>query len=110
MKQAWWISWWSDEEMGGFTLYSPWWTSGWSLDADGKEETVFVAAVRADSEDEAFKLVESSYDKDGIVVKRRFADPMDEDEKKPWEHEGTRFPFGDWMIWEGEATPEGLLE
>ncbi len=100
-KPAWWISWFSPESLGGFTLTAPWWRSGWYYDKDGNEVTILVAAVRADSKDEAFALIESSYDtKPEGGVERRFIDRLEEDETKPWEHEGTRFPLGDWMEWD----------
>lgn len=98
---AWWISWYSPGDLGGFELHWPWWRSGWSIEADGSEKTVFVAAVRAGSEDEAFDLIESTYDTPPAEgVERRFCEPIDEDEEKPWEREGTRFSLMDWMVWE----------
>lgn len=100
-KPAWWISWYHPAELGGFELHWPWWSSGWSFDKDGNEINIFVAAVRADSEDEAFDLIESSYDeKPEKGLERRFCDKLEEDESKPWEHAGGRFQLGDWMSWE----------
>lgn len=80
-------------------LLSPWWRSGWSIHEDGTEETIFVAAVRADTEDEAFSIIEEAYDtKPENGVPRRFAKKLDE-ATLPWQKEDTRFPFGDWMEW-----------
>lgn len=100
LKQAWWLSWYSPQALGGFELHTPWWVSGWSFDKDENEISVIVAAVRANSEDEAFALIEASYDTppDG-GVEPRFIEPLDEDEF-PWNREGSRFQLGDWMEWE----------
>lgn len=102
-KPVWWISWYSPESLGGFELRTPWWRSGWMIEDNGTELTILVAAVRADNEDEAFEIIESSYDKEGTKIAkkfRRFSRRLDEGELLPWEQEGTRFPLGDWMEWE----------
>ena len=100
-KPIWWISWYSPEALGGFTLTLPWWRSGWAIQEDNSELTLFVGAVRADTEDEAFAIIEAAYDTppdEGVT--RRFAKKIDDGEELPWEHEGTRFPLGEWMEWE----------
>lgn len=96
-----WISWTSCFDVdGGFELHSPWWISGWSYNEKDQEESVFVGAIRADSEDEAFAKISAAYDAvpDG-GVSRRFIEIFEKDEKKPWEREGGRFQLGDWMEW-----------
>lgn len=99
-KPAWWISWYSPEALGGFELHWPWWRSGWTIERDGTEKTVLVAAVRADTEDEAFEIIESAYlEKPEDGVERRFCDKLEDGETMPWEHEGTRFPLMDWQEW-----------
>lgn len=96
-----WISWSSImEDDGGFELRSPWWVSGWNITKDNKEESIFVGAIRADSEEEAWKKIAEAYDtppENG--VNQRFIQVMSGDEERPWEREGTRFPLGDWMEW-----------
>lgn len=97
-----WISWYSVfEDDGGFSLKSPWWVSGWSYDREDREETIFVGAIRADSEDDAFEKIAQAYDvpPEG-GVKRRFIEELEEGKPRPWEHEGTRFPLNsEWMEW-----------
>ena len=96
-----WISWYSVfEYTGSFELHSPWWVSGWSYDADENEESIIVAAVRADSEEEAWEVVKQAYDtypKKGF--RERFIETFEEGETKPWEREGGRFQLADWMEW-----------
>ena len=62
---------------------------------------MFVAAVRADSEEDAYALVEGSYFDlpENVHIERRFCQALEEDAEKPWEREGTRFPLEDWMTW-----------
>lgn len=98
---AWWISWYSPQALGGFTLYWPWWRSGWSYDRDDNEVSIFVAAVRAESEDDAYEIIMKAYDNPPVFTEenKRFCELFDAGEKMPWEHENPRFPFGDWMQW-----------
>lgn len=95
-KPLWWISWFSPEEYGGFELHVPFWRSGWYFTNDSKEVTIFVAAVRADNEDEAFAQIASAYFEPPTGgVSRRFCLPLEE--PYPWDREGTRFVKEDWM-------------
>lgn len=98
---AWWISWYSPQDFGGFTLYWPWWASGWAFDFDGKEISIFVAAVRAESEDAAYEIVRQAYDTPPVFTdeQKRFCECIEGKGKMPWEHENPRFPLGDWMQW-----------
>lgn len=95
-----WISWYSTyEEAGSFSLTSPWWVSGWAYDRDEREESVIVAAVRAESEDAAWEVVKQAYDtypEKGF--RERFIEVLEE--PYPWSREDTRFQFQDeWMEW-----------
>lgn len=94
-----WISWTSVmEDEGGFELHSPWWVSGWSITEDDKEESIFVGAIRADSEEDAWAKIAAAYDTPPEKgVNQRFIEELKA--PYPWEHESPRFPLGDWMDW-----------
>lgn len=96
-----WISWYSDHEEGGFELYSPWWVTGYAPGPDGDfSDTIFVGAVRAETEEEAWDKIAQSYDSPPPSgVRQRFIEKFDPGEKKPWEHEGGRFSLAEWMVW-----------
>lgn len=96
-----WLSWTTVfEDDGKFELHSPWWTSGWCLNAEEQEESVINAAVRADSEDQAWEKVAAAYEipPEGGVNKR-FIHHVKDGDAKPWERAGTRFVIEDWMEW-----------
>lgn len=95
-----WISWYSPQSLGGFELRSPWWKAGWMFDENEEELSIIVAAIRAESEEDAFAKVEASYfEKPENGVERRFCETFEEGEIKPWEREDGRFQLGDWMEW-----------
>lgn len=74
------------------------WVSGWAITKDGKEESIFVGAIRASSEKDAWNKISQAYEqelKDGVT--QRFIEEMSA--PYPWEQENPRFPFGDWMEW-----------
>ena len=98
---AWWVSWYSPGKYGGFELHWPWWRTGWMYDENDEEVTIFVAAIRAESEDAAYELIAQAYDEPPTFTDedKRFCNSLEGKDKMPWEHEGTRFPFGDWMTW-----------
>jgi hypothetical protein len=100
-KPAWWVSWYSPASLGGFELHWPWWRAGWEIEGYDQELTKLAALVRADTEDEAFAIIEESYhEKPEKGVERRFANIIKDGDKLPWQHEGSRFPLEDWMTWE----------
>jgi hypothetical protein len=91
---AWWISFYvPDEHFGEFELHSPWWVSGY-----GDEETIVVAAIRADNEEAAWQRVIDAFD-DEAHYRERFCEPLDRDD--PFVD---RFPQGAWMDWSDHAT------
>lgn len=90
-----WLSWYhSYEDNGDFELHSPWWISG-SAGA-GDLETI-CAAVKADSEEEAKRIIQNCYDTPQIfdVSDWRFCDEENDD----WSPFTSRFPKAPWMIW-----------
>lgn len=101
-KPIWWISWYTPKSLGGFTLLTPWWVSGWAFDENDEEVTSIVAAVRADSEKEAFETIEAAYEEENVKIPkklRRFCRKFEEGDELPWERESTRFSLQDWMEW-----------
>jgi hypothetical protein len=92
---AYWISWYGDPSKDAeFELHSPWWVSGYGAD----DETIYCAAVRAASPDEAKALVAAAYDHHDGVLRERFCEPL---EGSPFTG---RFPQAAWMAWNDEST------
>jgi len=89
-----WVSWYGCyETLGAFTLYSPWWFSGFT--ADEPERQTICAAIKTTSEEAVKEIVYSSYDKlpDAESIEFRFIEEADAD----WEPFTDRFPEGAWM-------------
>ena len=95
MSKAYWLSWYTTAEHGGWELHSPWWISGYSGDG---EETIIVAAVRANSPEEAEEVVVNSYDTPPEYLRFRFNDEFD---RSPF---SDRFPQAEWMAWDDDRT------
>lgn len=83
-----WLSWKHYFEDGEFELHFPWWVSGF-----GDDYETIVAAVKADSSEDAWKIIEDAYDYAGVYIEQRFCDEF---EGSPF---SDRFPKADWMIW-----------
>lgn len=92
VEQSYWVSWFHTEDMGGFELDWPWWTSGYRL-SDGA--ATLCAAVRAKDSMGVMIRITGAYDVYPGEVEWRFI------EHKPqgWEPFGDRFPRADWMEW-----------
>lgn len=89
--KRWWISWYSETDAGGWGLWFPWWISGW----DARDRDVLVAAVIADSEDEAKELIYQAYDERPSDIEWRFCNELAEGES-PF---SDRFRKADWHVW-----------
>lgn len=87
-----WISW--EHTVGGpvFELDSPWWISGYGFDGD--METI-CAAVLAENEEAAKRLVLDSYDESPGEVEWRFCNERPDD----WTPFCDRFRQAKWMKW-----------
>lgn len=90
---AYWISWYSTPEMGGWELNSPWWETGIRC-AD--EAVTICAAVHSQDEDLAKEIVRSTYDKLPDFIEWRFVESKPDD----WSPFSGRFPQADWMKWD----------
>jgi hypothetical protein len=77
----WWVSWWTTDDLGSFTLHTPWWVTG--HDSSGADS--IVAEVRA--------TIAAAYDKDPGPLMFRFCEPL---AATPF---SDRFPRADWMQW-----------
>jgi len=89
-----WLSWYHRPDDGVFEIHSPWWVSGYAYDNEGNELPTIVAAVKADSEDEAWQFVNLSYDNPPDSIDARFCDEMKK--SSPF---SDRFPRAEWMQW-----------
>lgn len=91
----WWVSWWHKPSMGDFELHSPWWVSGFD---EGGSESV-CAAIIADSERSARRMILAAYDKKPRSIEFRFCNARPGD----WNPFCGRFPRADWMQWPEEV-------
>lgn len=89
-----WVSWYSPRELGPWQLRSPWWVSGFALEADGDVPTI-CAAVMAEDEAGAKQRVMASYDTEPSGLEWRFCEPRPAD----WSPFNDRFPAAKWMQW-----------
>ena len=88
--KSFWVSWYG--ENGVFELHSPWWISGERGDDGAK---TFCAAVKAENEEEAKKVILDSHDDKDIELEWRFV----EEQKSGWSPYNDRFPEAGWMVW-----------
>lgn len=86
--KRWWLSWY-DEELGNWALWFPWWISGYDMD----DRDIIVAAVIADTEDEARQIIYDAYDEPKESLDWRFLDELG---GSPF---SDRFQRRDWMVW-----------
>lgn len=89
VKGRWWVSWYADDK--GFEYHGPWWITGHEI---GGAATI-VAAVLANSLEEAKAVIVAAHDKENVELRWRFV----EDRPGDWAPFGERFPRGDWMKW-----------
>lgn len=87
-----WLSWEHVTDGPTFELHSPWWVSGETFSG---ERQMICAAVLAQSEEAARKLIEASYDPGGAVAEWRFCNEREPD----WTPFCDRFPRAKWMHW-----------
>jgi hypothetical protein len=87
-----WVSWFATAENGEWELRSPWWISG-SRGSDGAPTVV--AAVFADSDDDAKRIIEFAHDSLAHEIEYRFCEPRSAD----WSPFCDRFPRAKWMEW-----------
>lgn len=106
-KNKWWVRWYSSDDHGSFTLYTPWWETGFTLSEP--EAKIFVAAIWADDLAEVEEILYGCYDKrpepGDIVIS--FCLPLTFDITK---NESGRFPWTERMqtYWDrGEYRQEG---
>lgn len=91
--QGFWISWWSDPAVS-FELHSPWWRSGWRTNADDTEQSSICAAVMAEDEDDAKRIITEAHDAP-VDLEWRFAEAKPEG----WTPYNDRFRQATWMRW-----------
>ena len=95
-----WVSWFGCwETLGKFTLYTPWWESGYTFEET--ERQCICAAIKARDEDHVREIVIGSYDDPPGVFEFRFVEPRPDD----WSPYTERFPEAEWMApyWDREA-------
>ena len=95
---SWWISWYHHPLDSAFELHTPWWISGYTIEMD-HQRSVIVAAVQAEDEEDAWRVVYAAYDHTPTHLEQRFCDELLPEDSLPWEHPGTRFELADWMRW-----------
>jgi hypothetical protein len=86
-----WVSWYNKEPLKTFEPHSPWWISGY----DSDDNEIIVAAIRAESENEAWEVVNCSYDDTNPLFVKRFITEQSDD----WVPFCDRFPKSPWMDW-----------
>lgn len=87
--KRWWVSWYS--ESSAFALWFPWWVSGF----DSRDRDTIVAAVIADTEEEAKEIIFSAYDTRPSHIEWRFLNELP-DGASPY---SDRFRKADWHVW-----------
>ena len=85
-----WISWYSDIDGSGFELHSPWWRSGYAED-----RTIFCAAIMAEDDEAAMRVIEAAHDNLKVPLHWRFV----EEKASDWSPFNSRFQQADWMRW-----------
>jgi uncharacterized OB-fold protein len=117
--RRWWVRWYNCfAEMGPFTLYTPWWISGTTMDEpekqiivalikakdvgevkeiiytsmDEPEKQIIVALIKAKDGGEVKEIIYTSYDKRPDKIEFSFIN-----EVEPTWQPSDRFPWEDWM-------------
>ncbi len=88
--KQWWLSWYAPAGEG-WALWFPWWVSGY----DPEDRDIIVAAVIADSEDEAKQVIYDAYDKTPDSLEWRFVNELEEGRSAF----SDRFRRAEWMVW-----------
>lgn len=89
--RRWWVRWYNCfAEMGPFTLYTPWWISGTTMDEPEKQ--IIVALIKAKDVGEVKEIIYTSYDKRPDKIEFSFIN-----EVEPTWQPSDRFPWEDWM-------------
>jgi hypothetical protein len=89
--RRWWVRWYNCfAEMGPFTLYTPWWISGTTMDEPEKQ--IIVALIKAKDGGEVKEIIYTSYDKRPDKIEFSFIN-----EVEPTWQPSDRFPWEDWM-------------
>lgn len=87
-----WLSWYcASADYGKFELHWPWWVSGERMSDNA---LTICAAVRAETPDDAMKIIENCYDAP-TRLEWRFCEVRAHD----WQPYGGRFPKAEWMKW-----------
>lgn len=105
MTKPFWVSWYQPVDLHkAFEYHGPWWISGET--GDGEHYTI-VAAVMANDEDDARRVIVSAFDAPPSDLVWRFQ----EERAVDWSpFASDRFPKSDWMQWpwpgpDGKARP-----
>jgi len=96
-KRKWWVSWYNCfETMGPFTLFSPWWKSGFTMEEP--ERQTMCAALWAENEAEIEEIIYGCYDErpEAGSIEFRFMEEHDDD-WHPRDNLNDRFPWQSWM-------------
>ena len=92
-RGRWWVSWYG---AGAFTYDGPWWISG--SDLEGR--ATIVAAVVADSADDARQTIVAAHDSALPLIEWRFVEARGQ----RWSPFSSRFPRAGWMSWSDAAA------
>lgn len=84
----WWVSWCG---AGTFEYHGPWWITG----SDSEGRVTICAAVAADSQEGARRVIVEAHDSPLPPIEWRFAEPR----PRNWEPFSERFPRAVWMRW-----------
>lgn len=85
------------EHLRSFEYHGPWWVTGFTWDEKDEEMKVLCAAVRAESEEAAQRVIIGAYDNKDGPAKWSFVDEQDTE----WDPKdlGDRFVAKEWMKW-----------
>lgn len=92
-----WVSWYGSKTP--FTLETPWWITGYTGDEDDKLPIV-CAAVRAESDEDAQRIIRSAHDRYPRDLVFRFVEPRNAD----WSPFNDRFQRAEWMRWPDDKS------
>ena len=81
---------WYDKGYGPFSLYTPWWISGYDFD----NNTVFLAAIKAYSTDHVREIIYGCYDEKPDEIEFSFIGEKEDGWEGPT---FDRFSWEDWM-------------
>lgn len=99
--KSYWVSFWVTDP-AQFEYHGPWWVSGSRENSEGRDESAFCAAVRAEDEADAERILRAAFDPGHAPSEWRFTT-----ERGPeWDplKQGSRFEAADWMQWPWPAV------